>query len=95
MSDPQSILDKAMVLMDQHLDQIRIVSTYSDKGSAKGLAPTDAAVIERYAKILLVMTKQAGLEPDDTNKLTDAELQEQARLILEDKADAAPSRDTQ
>jgi hypothetical protein len=94
MSDPQSILDKVMVLMDQHLDQIKFQSTILTKDGLKGLSPTDAAVVERYAKVLLTVTKQAGSDPDETSTLTDAELEEQARAILEGQAHAASTSDT-
>lgn len=74
MSNSQTLLDKALVLMNQHLDQIKRDSTYITKDGAKGLTPTDAAVIERYTKLALAMNKTS--EDDDMSGLTDAELED-------------------
>lgn len=92
---PQELIDKAVVLMDQHLSQIKRDATYITKDGAKGLTPTDAAVIERYTKLLLAMTKATNDTPDDTDSMSDAELEERARLILEETPNAIETSDSE
>jgi hypothetical protein len=72
-ADPQTILDKALGLMDAHLFQIKVQATAMTKDGAKGFTATDAAVIERYAKLALAMTKSEN-EDTDLEGLTDEEL---------------------
>lgn len=79
MSNSQGIIDKALVLMDQHLTQLRIHSTTMTKdGDTKGLTAYDSQVIERYTKLALAMTKNA---PKDDQ--SDEELLAEAAQVLE------------
>lgn len=75
MSDPVDMLNKALVLIDQHLTQIRIDSTtINDKGTSKGLSQYDSQVIERYSKLLITLTKKT--DPDaDLLEASEAELE--------------------
>lgn len=66
MSDPKTLLDRALVLIDKHLTQI--ASSSSPLGSG------DAGTIERYAKLLITMTKSSD-GGDEFDKLTDEELE--------------------
>ncbi len=66
MSDPKALLDRALVLIDKHLTQIA--------ANKAPLGSGDAGTIERYAKLLITMTKSSD-GGDKFDKLTDAELE--------------------
>ena len=85
--NPQDLIDKALVLMNQHLEQLRIHSTFMTKDGPKGLTTYDSQVIERYTKLMLAMTKQTGPESDENEHLTDAELLAKAGLTPEETLD--------
>ncbi len=73
MTDPKAILDKALALIDHHLEQLKNDSTQpNEKGVLKGLSQYDAGVIDKYAKILITLTKK---EPDGLENLSEAELE--------------------
>lgn len=82
---PQELIDKAVDLMSSHLDQIKRDATYLTKDGAKGFTSADAAVIERYTKLLLAMTKKTEGE-DDLSALSDSELE----AILNERQDNVP-----
>lgn len=81
MSDPITLIDKAVNLIDLHLEQIRIQATLLTKEGPKGFSTYDSQVIERYTKLLLAMTKKT--EEDDLSDKTDEELE----AILNERQD--------
>jgi len=73
--DKEQLIEQVLVLVGQHLTQLRIDSTTpNDKGVSKGLTATDSQTIERYGKLLLAMTKGSDIEDNKLAGLSDEEL---------------------
>ncbi len=69
MSDPKELLDRVLGLMDRHLTQI--------SSSPAPLGSGDAGTIERYAKLLITLTKSSD-GGDAFDNLTDEQLEAMA-----------------
>lgn len=93
MASTNELLDRAVLLIDQHLLQLRIDSTTPTKdGSLKGLTQYDSQVIERYTKLLLAMTKK-DTAPNEFDNLTDEELEAQLNGITNEQDLSAETGD--
>lgn len=76
MSDPTSLIDKAVALIGQHLEQLKIDSNAPTKdGSLKGLTQYDSQVIERYTKLLIALNKKGDSSSNEFEGLSDEELE--------------------
>ena len=71
---PQELLDKTLVIISEHLTQLRMQATTLTKDGAKGYTDGNSQVVDRYAKILLAMNKTTSTE-DALDGLSDEELQ--------------------
>ena len=81
--NPTELMDKVLAIMNSHLDQIRIQATHMTKDGARGFSDSNAGVVDKYAKILLAMSKQAPEDLDETDRMSDDEMIAEAAKILE------------
>lgn len=81
---PEQLLERIQGVMTQHVLQIESnAHSINEKGKMAGYADKDSQVIERYAKILITLTKKSGTDDDEFANKSDEEL----RQILNGESD--------
>ncbi len=86
-----SLLDRILVIAHEHVTEIRMKSNTIQDGALKGYTATDARTLQDYAKICLMIVKDAT--PSDTAfEGSDEELLAAAQAILkeQDNVDHTP-----
>jgi len=88
----EQLLERIQGVMTSHVLQIenRAVSV-DERGKMAGYSTYDSQVLERYAKILITMTKKS-VDSDDLDGLTDEQLIEQAGIGLGETLETSPSQ---
>lgn len=71
----EELLDKITKVMTQHVLQIDAQACEVTKeGKMKGFNQHDSQILERYAKVLITLTKKTDADEDELDGLSDEEL---------------------
>lgn len=72
---PSELLTKTLLIMQRHIYQVEAdAMKLTKEGTTRGFSATDSQVLERYAKVLLTMTKTTQDPSDDIDSMSDEEL---------------------
>lgn len=83
---PEQLLERIQGVMTRHVLQIDSdACSVTKEGKMKGFTTYDSQVLERYAKILITLTKKSESPDDEFAGLTDDQLQEELDKLQSQK----------